>query len=508
MKKPVALVILDGVGVAPDSEGNAVTHAKTPNLDKWAKQYPNILMNASGEPVGLPDGQMGNSEVGHMNIGAGRIVYQSLALMNKEVKENLMKDNKYLLKAIDHAKKNNSKVNILGLISDGGVHSHISHIIEIARILKTNNVEFVLHAFTDGRDVSQKSAMNYLKQIIDAQIPISSISGRYYAMDRDQRWDRVQLAYDVIADRKGASFKDADEYVKNEYSEGRFDEFFNPSFNPKLKGVSDGDSIIFINFRPDRAREISHLLIGSDTDVTKYQYDPKQGRKENLYFVSSREYAGITQDIMYPPIRMKNLIGEVLENNKLKQVRAAETEKYPHVTFFIDGGQEIPKKHETRILVDSPKVATYDLEPEMSCRPLTEKIIQNADGQDVFLINFAQPDMVGHTGVLKAVIKSLEVADEMLGKLYTKIVKEMKGVMLITADHGNADRMINKDGSICTTHTTAPVRLIITDKKAKFKEEFTDSKNIEAKLGDLAPTILKYAGIKKPKEMTGNILIK
>ena len=508
MKKPVALVILDGVGVAPAGPSNAVTLANTPNIDKWIKKYPNILMHASGEPVGLPDGQMGNSEVGHMNIGAGRIVYQSLALMNKDIREGGLANNEVVAKTIAHAKENNSKVNILGLVSDGGVHSHIDHIIGLANFLKEQDVEYVLHAFTDGRDVDQKSAKRYFEVIENHNIPVSSISGRYYSMDRDQKWHRTQLAYDVIADRKGNSFSNINEWIENEYSEERVDEFFIPAFNPKLKPVKSNDSIIFINFRPDRARMISHLLVGSNTDLTNYEATPKQGRLDNLYFASAREYVGIEQDIMYPPERMTNLIGEVIENNGVKQVRAAETEKYPHVTFFMDGGQEIAKEHETRILVESPKVATYDLDPEMSCRLLTEKIIENADGQEVFLINFAQPDMVGHTGSIEAVVKSIEVADEMLLKLYNKIVVEMGGVMLITADHGNADRMINKDGSVCTTHTTNPVRLIITDKNAEFKEEFTDSNNIKAKLGDLAPIVLKYAGIEKPTEMTGEILIK
>lgn len=508
MKKPVALVILDGVGEAKPYEGNAVTLAKTPNLDKWTKEYPHILMNASGEPVGLPDGQMGNSEVGHMNIGAGRTVYQSLPLMTKSINEANFKENEALLKAVDHAKKNNSKVNLLGLLSDGGVHSHIQHIIGTAKTIKELGAKVVVHGFLDGRDVDQKSANKYIELLIKENIEISSLTGRFYAMDRDQRWERIQKAVDVLVDRKGQEISSPSDLTKIEYAKDITDEFFTPSFIKGQDPIKSGDSIIFINFRPDRAREISHALVGSNTDVTGYDFTPEQGRLDDIYFASAREYAGIEKDIMWPPVRMTNLIGEVLENNNLKQVRAAETEKYPHVTFFMDGGQEIKKEHETRILVNSPKVETYDLEPEMSSRPLTDKIIANADGQDVFLINFAQPDMVGHTGVVDAVVKSIEVADEMLAKLYQKIVVEMGGVMLITADHGNADRMINEDGSVCTTHTTAPVKLIITDKDAEFKDEFKDTKNIKAKLGDLAPTILKYAGVAKPKEMTGNILIK
>lgn len=507
MKRPVALIILDGVGEAVPYEGNAVTLANTPNLDRWTKEYPHILMNASGLPVGLPDGQMGNSEVGHMNIGAGRTVYQSLPLITKDIEVGNIKTNKCLLKAVAHANKNNSKINLIALLSDGGVHSHINHIIGIYNTLKEHGAKVTLHAFTDGRDVQQKSAMKYIKIIEEAGIEVSSYAGRFYGMDRDQRWERITKSLDVIIDRKGNEISNGKELVEFEYLNGRTDEFFTPSFITGTEPIKDGDSIIFVNFRPDRARELSHALVGSNTEVTKYDYEPAQGKLKNIYFASSREYAGIEQDIMYPPIRLHNLIGQVLEENGLNQVRAAETEKYPHVTFFMDGGQEIIKEHETRILVHSPKVETYDTEPEMSCRLLTEKIIEQADGQDVFLINFAQPDMVGHTGILPAVIKAMEVADEMLLKLYNKIVIEMGGVLLITADHGNADKMINEDGSVCTTHTTAPVKLIITDKNAVFKDKFTMNE-ITAKLGDLAPTILKYAGIEKPEEMTGIILIK
>ena len=507
MKKPIALIILDGQGVAPEHSGNAVKLANTPNLDKWTKEFPNILMNASETLVGLPLGQMGNSEVGHLNIGAGRVVNQSLAIINKVVSENSFVSNDKVIKAIKHAKDNNSKVNILGLISDGGVHSHIEHIISMVKTLEKSGVEYVLHAYVDGRDVDQKSAKRYLDLLVKNGIPISTITGRFYSMDRDKRWDRVQLAYDVLVERKGVAISDIDTYIKEEYKAGRTDEFFMPGFIKGTEPINNNDSIISINFRPDRAREMSHLLIGSNIEVTGYEYEPKQGKKENIYFTSIREYSGIEEDIMFPPTRMKNLIGEVLENNGLKQMRAAETEKYPHVTFFMDGGQDIKKKGEVRILVDSPKVPTYDKDPEMSCRALTEKIIKNIDDIDALFINFAQPDMVGHTGVLKAVIKAVEVGDEMLKKLYQKIVEEMGGVLLIVADHGNAEKMINDDGSVCTTHTTNLVRLIITDKSAIFKDEFKQTEAI-AKLGDLAPTMLKYLGVKIPDEMTGKVLVK
>ncbi|BDV03659.1 MAG: 2,3-bisphosphoglycerate-independent phosphoglycerate mutase [Candidatus Hepatoplasma scabrum] len=506
-KKPVALIILDGYGQAPAGKGNAVKLAKSPNIDKWTKEFPNILMNTGGKFVGLPDGQMGNSEVGHMNIGAGRIVYQSLALINKEIEEDNLKDNKILLKAIDHAKKNNSNFHIMGLCSDGGVHAHINHIIELAKIVENNGVNVYIHAFTDGRDVSPTSSKDSIKKIYDAKIKLASISGRYYAMDRDKRWERIKLAYDVIANRKGKSFTDPFAYIDSEYKAKITDEFLIPAYNSNFDAkIKDNDSILFANFRSDRAREMSHMLIGSDEKITNYDYKVKDQRK-NLFYATMREYAGIKSNVLYPAHHMKNLLGEVLEDHKLKQMRAAETEKYPHVTFFLDGQQEIAKKHEIRVLVDSPKVATYDSKPEMSAYELTDKIIANAKGIDVFIINYAQPDMVGHTGSIPAAIKACETADEMLGRLYNQIVLKMGGVMIITADHGNSDVMLTKEGKPMTAHSLNPVLTIITDKNLKFKAKFNDRKNIKAKLADLAPTILYLLGIKIPKEMTGEVLI-
>ena len=505
---PVALVILDGVGQPPASKGNAVKLTNTPSSDKWSKEFPNILMQASGTMVGLPAGQMGNSEVGHTNIGAGRIVYQSLALINKEIETGNFTKNKIINDTIKHSQDKKVKFHILGLLSDGGVHSNIDHIIELANYAKTKNIEVFVHAFTDGRDVGRKTAISFIRKLKKHNINIASLSGRFYAMDRDKRWERVQKAYDVLVQGLGNSFKNEEEYIESQYKEGIFDEFIIPAFNTNLNGtINDNDSVIFINFRPDRPRELSHLLIGSNVKVTNYDYNPSL-RRNNLFFVTMREYAGIEKALVIYPFEVhKNLLGEVLEKHGLRQMRAAETEKYPHVTFFIDGGKEIPKKHEIRILVDSPKVETYDLEPEMSARPLTEKIIKNADDIDVFLINYAQPDMVGHTGHIPAVIKAMEVADEMLGKLYKKIVEEMGGTMIITADHGNADIMLDKNNEPMTTHTTNPVQVIITDKNIKFKDKFKQDV-VAAKLGDLAPTILKMKGIKKPFEMTGESLIK
>lgn len=510
-KNPVALVILDGLGEAPAGAGNAVKIAKTPVIDEWTNIFPHTFINASSHFVGLPEGQMGNSEVGHLNIGAGRIVHQSLTLINKNISNNNLGDNKILLKAIKHAKKNKSKVNLIGLISDGGVHSDINHIIALANEIKKHDVEVVLQAFTDGRDVSQKSALKYLDILTDAKITIASISGRFYAMDRDKRWERVQKAYDAIVLRKGETFSDYKEYVKKQYANNVTDEFFVPAYNDDFdKTIKPNDTIVSFNFRPDRARELAHMLIGSNQKVTEYNYG--LDRLKNLYYISTREYAGIVAPVMWPADKLKNLLGEVLERNHLNQVRAAETEKYPHVTFFLDGGEEIVKKHETRILVDSPKVLTYDLEPEMSCEKLTEKIIEQANDKDVFLINFAQADMVGHTGIIPAVVKAVEIADKMLQKLYDKIVTELGGVLIIVADHGNAEQMLEKDGKTpMTMHSTNKVKLIITDKEVKFTDDalkMDDKGNpVNGKLADLAPIILQLLNIKQPKEMTGVSLI-
>ncbi len=511
-KRPVALVILDGFGETKEGPGNATKLAKTPNLDKWSKEFPCTFLNASGTFVGLPDGQMGNSEVGHLNIGAGRVIFQSLALINKELAEGKLKDNSVFLQAVEHAKSNNSKVNLLGLVSDGGVHSSLKHIIAFAKEIEKQGAKVVVQAFTDGRDVGQKSALKYLKQLEVENIKIGSISGRYYGMDRDQRWERVQLAYDAIVNRKGETFSSIEEYVENEYQKNITDEFFTPAYyKTEDLTIKANDAIISMNFRPDRAREFAHMLIGSNETVTTYDY--KNKKLENLFYISTRGYAGIECPVMWPNEEFDDLLGVTLEKAGLRQMRAAETEKYPHVTFFMDGGKEVPLEHETRVLVHSPKVATYDLQPEMSCEELTDHILKKADNQDVFLINFAQPDMVGHTGSIPAVIKAVEEADKELGRLYKKIVEELGGIMIITADHGNSEVMLEKDGETPQTkHTTNKVKVIITSNEIKFNAYALkmDSKNnpLNGKLADLAPTILKLVGVKIPKLMTGIPLIK
>lgn len=502
MKKPVALIILDGVGIAPESPGNAVTLAKTPNLDKWKKEFPTRQIFAHGEYVGLPEGQMGNSEVGHLNIGAGRIVHQSLSLINKEITENKLKDNKILLETIEHAKKNNSKVNIFGLVSPGGVHSHYDHIIALYNIIKNYNVKVVIHAFTDGRDVAPMSSKEDISYLEDKGIEVVSISGRYYAMDRDKRWERTQLAFATIIGKTQNIYQNSMDYIQSNFDKGITDEFLIPARKDVSEDnfVKNNDAILFANFRPDRARQLSHMFIGSNEKITHYDYEPKI-KFNNLYFATLMEYTGINSHIMFPPTKMKNLLGDVLESNGFIQMRAAETEKYPHVTFFFDGGEDIERKTEKRILVHSPKVATYDLKPEMSSVELTDEIIKNSNGIDVFIINYAQADMVGHSGKIPAVVKAVEAADIALGRLYEKIIKELGGVMLITADHGNAERMLDEDNNPVTKHTTNPVQVILTSNNYSFNDKI-------GKLADLAPTILKILNVNIPKEMTGEPLIK
>ncbi len=504
MKKPVALIIMDGVGLAPASAKNAVSLSNTPNLNSYIEKYPKVQMRTDGKFVGLPDGQMGNSEVGHLNIGAGRIVYQSLTKIDKSIEDKEFSTRPIILKAIENAKNNNSALHILGLISDGGVHSHIQHIIELYNIAKSNGIEKVyVHGFLDGRDVPQKSAEKYIEQLKQEGIEVASLAGRYYAMDRDQRWERAQRAYDALTTETSPSFNDAQEYIVSQYEKDITDEFIEPAHNENINAfINSKDSVIFANFRPDRARQMSHLLI---EDSTLYDYKPENQVKD-IYFASMMLYTGIEKDVIFEHEELVNLIGQVFEQNNLKQIRAAETEKYPHVTFFVDGGREIELKDQLRILVDSPKVETYDLQPEMSAIPLTDRILEEIENYDVAIINYANGDMVGHTGSIPASITAVETVDTQVGRLYEKIVEEMGGTLIITADHGNADEMIDEEGNPMTKHSLNPVGVIITSNDVEFKEEFRTGKTI-AKLADLAPTMLKLLKIEKPKEMTGNELI-
>lgn len=512
-KAPLALLIIDGFGEAPPSPGNAAKLAKTPNLTWLKANYPNILLNASGKFVGLPEGQMGNSEVGHLNIGAGRIVKQSLTLIDDELAKDKLVTNKVFKAALKHAKKNHSKINLFVLASDGGVHSHINHLIFFYKQIIAANLPVVVHAFTDGRDVGQKSAKKYLNKLLTEKIKIASISGRYYAMNRNKDFDLTLKAYDVIVNRRGLKFNDVNSYIDSQYANNITDEYFTPAYfedNPNGQ-VVDGDVIIALNFRSDRLRQLSHMFVASDTKITNYQYQNPQ-RFNNLFYCSTRPYPGFDFPALWPQVKLKNLFGEILEANNLTQLRAAESEKYPHVTFFFDGLQEIKKTHEQRIVVPSPAVKSYDLAPEMSCEELTKNVLTVAKDHDVLIINFAQPDMVGHTGVIEAIIKAVEIADKMVKVLYDKIVIELGGRLIITSDHGNCEQNFELNSvKPATKHTTNPVNFLITDKNISFNNyaRKLDKANlpVNAKLADIAPTLLTILKIKGPQEMTGKNLL-
>lgn len=511
MSNKVILAILDGFGLRNDNFGNAVAQANTPNYDEYLKKYSSSKLYADGEHVGLPDGQMGNSEVGHLNIGAGRTVYQSLVLLNKEIDNGNFFKNEEYLNAINHAKKNNSALHIMGLLSSGGVHSHIKHILAMVKMAKENQLEKIyIHAFLDGRDVDPKSAKEFLApvlELVDNKTTfLASVSGRYYSMDRDKRWDRVEKAYNaVITAENSPIISDVMEYVDAQYDAEIYDEFIEPAIIEGYEGAKDGDSFVFMNFRPDRAMQLAGVLTNAnynpqpeDNPVMKPTFRPS-----NIYFVATMKYSDdVIGKIAYKPQKIENTLGDVLSVNNKKQLRIAETEKYPHVTFFFDGGVDKEIEGSRRILINSPKVATYDLQPEMSAYEVTDSLIGelNKDDLDVVILNFANPDMVGHSGKLDATIKAIEVVDECLGKVVEK--GQEKGFsILVTADHGNADQVLNEDGSPNTAHTTNQVPYVLIDKELELKDE-------EGALCDIAPTILDILNIDKPKEMTGKSLIK
>lgn len=505
-KKTVLLSILDGFGIAKKSESNAVSQALTPNFDYFYKNYPWTELNASGLAVGLPVGQMGNSEVGHLHIGAGRIVYQSLTLINKAIEEKTFFSNKAILQAINHAKENNSKLHIIGLLSDGGVHAHINHMLAILSYCAQENFKNVFfHVILDGRDTKSAVAKIYLNELLtkinELKIgAIASISGRYYAMDRDKRWDRIQLAYDVMVNNKGESFSDAISYIDEEYSQERNDEFIIPAYNEKVNGnIANNDSIVFANFRPDRAIQLASGLTNSDYEWNK---ENKLVLLKNTFFVSMMKYADSVkaQAIVFPPTPIINGLGEWLSKNNVKQLRIAETEKYAHVTYFFDGGKDIEYCLEDRILIPSPKVKTYDLKPEMSAKTITTRLIEeiNSGVYDIIILNFANPDMVGHTGNLQAAIKAVGTVDECLGEIY-QALKTVEGTLVITADHGNAEVMIDQQGEMNKKHTSQPVPLIVCKKGINLKSN--------GGLGNVAPTILEMMGIEKPAEMEEESLL-
>lgn len=508
-KKPVALIILDGFALRDEDKGNAVTHAKKPNFDRFWNEYPHATLQASGEAVGLPEGQMGNSEVGHLNIGAGRIVYQSLTRVNLAIREGEFEQNETLLAAVKHAKEKGTNLHLFGLLSDGGVHSHIEHLYALLRLAKSEGLEKVyIHGFLDGRDVAPQSAETYLKELNEkieeyGVGEIATLSGRYYSMDRDKRWERVEKSYRAMVYGEGPSYTSAEECVKDSYDNGIYDEFVLPSVITKEDGspvatIQDEDAVIFYNFRPDRAIQISNTFANEDFR----SFDRGEKHPKNLHFVCLTHFSETVDGyVAFKPNNLDNTLGEVLSQNNLKQLRIAETEKYPHVTFFMSGGREAEFPGETRILIDSPKVATYDLKPEMSAYEVTDALLAEIEGdkQDAILLNFANPDMVGHSGMLEPTVKAIETVDECLGKIVDAILAK-GGTAIITADHGNADEVITLEGNPMTAHTTNPVPVIVTKQGLELREDGI--------LGDLAPTMLTLLDVAQPKEMTGKTLIK
>ena len=506
--KVTMLMILDGFGDNKNTDGNAIKLAKTPNIDKLMKKYPNTDIFTSGLHVGLPEGQMGNSEVGHTNIGAGRIVYQELTRITKAIEDGDFFSNPEFIAAIENCKKHNSKLHILGLVSDGGVHSHNRHLYGLLEMAKRRDFEDVyVHCFLDGRDTPPASAETYVAELQEKMKEkgvgkIASLSGRFYAMDRDKRWQRVQKCYDALVNGEGEKAGDPIKAIEDSYQKEVFDEFVVPTVicngNEPVAKIEENDSVIFFNFRPDRAREITRAIVDPE-------FDGFETKKMNLYYVCFTSYDETMPNvhIAFKKEPLKNTFGEVVSEAGLTQLRIAETEKYAHVTFFFNGGEEKQYPGEDRILVPSPKVETYDMKPEMSAYEVTDKVCEalENDKYDVVILNFANTDMVGHTGSLQAAIKAVEAVDECVGRI-VKIIEEKQGNLLITADHGNAEQMIDyKTGEPHTAHTTNPVPIILVtaNKNYKLKEN--------GKLADLAPTMLDLMGIKQPEEMTGESLL-
>lgn len=499
-------MILDGWGIAKNKKVSAIDAAKTPYMDSLYKKYSHSKLQASGLAVGLPEGQMGNSEVGHMNIGAGRVVYQDLVRVNKAVEEKELDKNQVLLDAFNYAKQNNKSVHLIGLVSDGGVHSHVNHVKGICTIAHNEKVKnLFVHAFTDGRDTDPKSGLGFVSDLQNhmnkTSGKLASIVGRYYAMDRDKRWERVKLAYDLLVHGTGEKFEDAKKAIQKSYEANVTDEFIKPVVivdgnQIPIATIKNGDVVICFNFRTDRGREITMAL-------TQQDFHEQNMYKMPLYYVTLTNYDDSFKDVklIFDKDNLNNTLGEIVSKAGKKQIRIAETEKYPHVTFFFSGGREEPFSGESRILCPSPKVATYDLKPEMSAFDIRDKIIPELDKKeaDFICLNFANPDMVGHTGVFSAAVKACETVDQ-CNEAVTEAARRNGYATIIIADHGNADMMINEDGTPNTAHTTNLVPCILVD-------DHFHGKISDGKLGDLAPTILKLMGVDIPKEMTGNVLI-
>ena len=508
MKKPFMLMILDGFGLKDEAFGNAIAAASTPNLDKIFETYPFAQLRASGLAVGLPEGQMGNSEVGHLNIGAGRVVYQELTRITKAINDGAFNGNAALLDAVAHAQKTGGAVHIMGLLSDGGVHSHIRHIKAALSLASLRGASKIyLHCFLDGRDVPPTSGAEYVKEICEflqslgLENSMGVICGRYYAMDRDKRWERVKEAYDALTAAKGIRTSDPVASVEASYSEGITDEFLKPVIcNPEAV-IKSGDSVIFCNFRPDRAREITRAFVDPSFDGFE------TACITDLKYVCMTQYDAAMPNVSvaFPPSSIKNTLGEYISDLGMTQLRIAETEKYAHVTFFFNGGVEKPNPLEDRILIPSPKVATYDMQPEMSACEVTDKVIEEIKSlkYDLIVLNFDNADMVGHTGVFDAAVKAVEAVDRCVGRI-VQAISAVGGRILLTADHGNADDMLDHQGNPVTAHSTNPVPLAyIASEEETSKIRFREG----GKLSDIAPTILTLMGLPVPPEMTGDVLI-
>jgi len=504
MTNKAVLIILDGYGIAEPTEGNAVAQAKTPNLDKLFAENPNTVLSASGLDVGLPEGQMGNSEVGHTNIGAGRVVFQILPKISQEIVTGKFFENPVYIKAIEDAKANGKALHVMGLLSDGGVHSHLNHIFGILDMAKQRKVEKVyVHCFLDGRDVPPKSGAGFVKQLSDkcaelGNARIATVQGRFYGMDGDKRWDRVEAGYNAIVCGEGILNPDAVAAVEESYANELTDEFVKPVVCCKEGIINQGDSVIFMNFRPDRAREMTWALNLEDFDGFE--------RKKTVYplsYVCTAQYdEALPLPIAYPPESIENTLGDYISSKGLKQFRVAETEKYAHVTFFFNGGVEKQTEGEERCLVPSPKeFPTYDLIPQMSAAQVADKCVEAIASKqyDLIVCNFANCDMVGHTGIMEAAVTAVETVDECMGRIMAETEKHEDVVLLVTADHGNADCMFDENGKVNTAHTTNPVPFAVCKKGVELSE---------GRLADIAPTILSVMGLDKPQEMSGISLIK
>lgn len=502
-KKPMALIIMDGFGINKDSYGNAIAAANKPNLDRYFKEYPNTTIGASGLDVGLPDGQMGNSEVGHTNIGAGRIVYQMLVKISKDIKDGTFFSNPSLVKAMENCKEKGSTLHLMGLLSPGGVHSHQEHMYGLLEMAKRNGIDKVyVHAYLDGRDVPPSSAAEYMEEAVAEMKKIgvgkvATVAGRYYAMDRDNAWDRVEKAYDAMVMGEGVQETDPVQAIKNSYANGVTDEFMLPAVVDKQGMVKEGDSVVFFNFRPDRARQITRAFV--DPEFKGFE------RKKGYFpvtFVCMAQYDAAMPNVMvaYPPEQLTMTYGEYMAKCGKTQLRIAETQKYAHVTFFFNGGEEKQFEGEDRILIQSPDVPTFDLKPEMSAYEVTDAVLKaiESDKYDTIILNYANCDMVGHTGIFEAAKAAVEAVDTCVGRMVDAVLAK-GGAAIITADHGNADKLLEADGTPFTAHTTNPVPVIVAGYDCKLREGGV--------LADLCPTMLEIMGLPQPEEMTGKSLI-